>query len=69
MNNWISVKDKLPKVLKKVLVYVVNNHNDTEYCSIGYMENNMSWYNDKQEGYSYNVTHWQPLPPKPKEGN
>ena len=57
-HSWISVKDKLPKEGKDVLVW-----NDYGFCYVDEIENG-KWRNPG--GYSGN-THWMPLPKPPKE--
>lgn len=57
--RWVSVKDRLPDKIGKVLV--VDN---------GKVDIN-SWAG-KYEGWYYvnkNITHWMPLPEPPKENN
>lgn len=61
INNWISVKDKLPEDDEYVLIY----HNGSKAIKI-------SWYSSFNEKWmmDYNnihITHWQPLPEPPKE--
>lgn len=57
MNEWISVKDRLPEPWVEVLVYrgadwpVVSCEVDT----------NRNWL------HFFNITHWMPLPEPPKE--
>lgn len=57
--NWISVTDKLPDDSKPVLIWLQSGH-----CGIG------NYYNDrwnyKDNRYLFTVTHWMPLPDKPK---
>ena len=62
MAEWISVKDKLPEVGVKVLVYSAENKNDYEVGA----------YSDTYRGFFVrrfwyeNITHWQPLPEPPR---
>ncbi len=60
MNNWISVKDRLPEEDVRVLVYINSERSytkiDTDRIKYGKW---IRWYKD--------VTHWQPLPEPPKE--
>ena len=57
VNRWISVEDRLPEERKRVLVY--NEGGIT-----------IAW-RDKGEwdDIFLNVTHWQPLPEPPKDGD
>lgn len=72
MNEWISVKDALPKDDQDVLVSCVKNiyiiksvqttdrrHKKRE----GYFEDS-SWKNEVEE-----ITYWMPLPELPKDQN
>ena len=59
MENWISVKDKLPKGDKKVLCYSDSNGGYLCIDNLG------------MRGYEwcqcFSITHWMPLPDPPKE--
>ena len=81
MNEWISVKDRLPDENGKYLCY--HRHNCYGYmdvCSFAtnlkrvdaydfYGKNRCGWYAyDSEYGYyecSY-ITHWMPLPEEPE---
>lgn len=59
MNEWISIKDKLPKENMYVLVCL-----DTKHVSIDRYVNKhgfkcFGWYENS-------ITHWMPLPKPPK---
>lgn len=63
MSNWISVKDRLPKLGKRVLVYREGNilisaltvYNECTFWAI------IKPFNDRSF-LTRDVTHWQPLP-------
>jgi hypothetical protein len=66
--EWISVKDGLPKVDTKVIVW------NTEYPDIEFMK--MGYYDPSSgtktgwrcgEYMDLHVTHWMPLPQPPEE--
>lgn len=59
--KWISVKDSLPEVGKKVLVYCKENKNDYE---IGAYSDTYRGFFVRQTWYE-NITHWMPLPQPP----
>jgi hypothetical protein len=75
VQEWISVKDRLPKkVTNKVIVLCKNG-----YRGFGHYEDykgKQTWYNlesdkpftdwDLEDCESYEVTHWMPLPEAPK---
>jgi hypothetical protein len=58
MNNWISVKDRLPDGIDDVLV------TDKYDVRVGYYHSNWNIYSDELLGYE--ITHWQPLPKAPE---
>ena len=62
VQEWISVKDRLPEVGKKVLVYCKENKNDYE---IGAYSDTYRGFFVRQTWYE-NITHWMPLPQPPK---
>lgn len=62
MNEWISIKDRLPHNLQKVLVYTEFKRMFDAWFSNGV------WY-ENHEGRNLDfdgVTHWMPLPEPPK---
>ena len=62
VQEWISVKDRLPENGKKVLVYCKENKNDYE---IGAYSDTYRGFFVRQTCYE-NITHWMPLPQTPK---
>jgi hypothetical protein len=73
LNNWISVKDRLPEEDIAVLVYgqVLNDPPDVIGVRRRYngdQEWKYTW--ESEDGFIYredDVTHWMPLPEPPKE--
>ena len=70
VQEWISVKDRLPEMNGEYLCLWVNKSvSDAEYESIygsfGYWFN--FWEDEYKEWISYDgITHWMPLPTPPK---
>lgn len=65
MNNWISVKDRLPEASKKVLVSVYHKTHNKSMVDVDYMCAGVWTYLDSGVyGYPNDVvvTHWMPLP-------
>lgn len=81
MAEWISVKDRLPDVKQKVLVYAVGKtdgfYGESEIAVTERYRPWSSWnpestYVDWVAPYpyflkDYEITHWMPLPTMPKE--
>lgn len=70
-NGWISVKDRLPEISEfygfrseSVLLYGDAENLGGSYAFIGYRVNDNRFYSDC--GECYKVTHWQPLPGRPR---
>jgi len=79
MNEWISVKDKLPEPKEYVLLWLPSV--GTGCTAIGcrdtpigtknsdyYADSNTDWYARQYRYRDYEVTHWMPLP-EPPNGN
>ena len=67
VEQWISVKDKLPKIGEIVLFYNFKKNVTQGYLD---MDDDCSWWEDEntEEPRSLDyVTHWKPLPPPPLE--
>lgn len=68
-NKWISIKEKLPKVGQKVLVFVKSDNNkwsDIRLDEIYEKKGNKYWTNFNGFITSAEITHWMLLPPAPK---
>lgn len=64
VDRWISVEDRLPATRKTVLIY-----DEYEGVSAGYYDSDYAKFRSIEDVYrSCNVTHWQPIPEPPKEG-
>ena len=64
MNNWISVKDRLPDEKQEILT--INSEEKMEVC---FYEKEWEGIFQQCDGLIkiFNITHWQPLPEPPKE--
>ena len=58
---WISVKDRLPEVGERVLIYVPATDGDCDHWIADFQ------MQGKWQMFGYNATHWMPLPESPKE--
>lgn len=69
MDNWISVKDRLPKKQNPVLVYC---ETEEQSVYIAHFDKDLEYWLSEVEYLTQNwcktlnVTHWQPLPEPPK---
>lgn len=68
--NWIKCSERLPEVGDKVLVRIpvcnYFNIENAEYKGDGRFL--CAWFSTRGKGCAYDVTHWQPLPEPPKDG-
>ena len=62
--EWISVKDRLPKVKDDVLIYDSHHRNIYKAWYIGDID---VWFSNEYLPQFINITHWMPLPEPPKE--
>lgn len=67
--EWISVKDRMPKIGERVLVYDTFWRDVYILCLMQNVnDGNIRWYNRDTGWYvGDDVTHWMPLPEPPKE--
>lgn len=61
MNEWISVKDRLPEHKTKVDVW------EDFWGRIADCEYEHGWHNGIVDMGRLEVTHWMPLPPPPED--
>ena len=67
MNNWISIKDRLPKKYVTVRFYpTFGDDNDMISMDRGSIQDGGWRCENYQSLYSPKVTHWQPLPEQPE---
>lgn len=65
MNEWISVKDRLPEFLDEVLLFTSAGN---IYIGMFYEKHENYTVAGDSYGFLYDVTHWMPLPEPPNEG-
>jgi hypothetical protein len=65
--QWISVKDRLPDEDGDYIVYITSPTDNEVRVLWFFQQSNETivWLNGIS--FAYEVTHWMPLPPKPKE--
>lgn len=69
MNEWISVKDRLPEIDEFILVYCGNSIAVCIFTLPRLGESCFMLCDDINNLRSlFNVTHWMPLPELPKDG-
>ncbi len=62
--TWINVKEKLPKINQRVLVYQKDGVHGGYPIDIEYRDSLDFW---SDQGIYSEITHWMPLPEAPKE--
>ena len=65
MNNWISVKDRLPELNEKVFSVNVLVYCHDRYVGISYFQNK-EFINPEGFDIIDNVEYWMPIPKLPK---
>lgn len=66
-NHWISVKDRLPGLWERVLVFVhATNHQDVHFGWIKDTRTGEWEVLDEKGNHTAFLTHWMPLPEPPK---
>ena len=65
VQEWISVKDRLPEAGGYVVCIAKRNPFSRFMPMVARIEKN-GWVNPMTEQYISEVTHWMPLPEKPK---
>ena len=68
VQEWISVKDRLPEVGGYVVCIAKRNPFSRFMPMVARIEKN-GWVNPMTEQYISEVTHWMPMPELPKGGN
>lgn len=65
MSEWIGVRDSLPDIGKRVLVYVCRGDAkiDIDMLDPDYVDTPEPWFTYCKDA----ITHWMPLPKPPKE--
>ena len=65
VQEWISVKDRLPEAVGYVVCIAKRNPFSRFIPMVARIEKN-GWVNPMTEQYISDVTHWMPLPEPPK---
>lgn len=63
-NRWISVKDRLPPIGLRVLVYACHGVHGGDIIDIEYRVDDTFW---SEDGVYSSITHWMSLPEAPHE--
>ena len=64
VQEWISVKDRLPE--KREFVLFSTGNENIDKIHYGYLCGGDRWIDRCSEMYYHDVTHWMPMPPAPK---
>lgn len=62
--EWISVKDEMPNVDQRVLVYQKDGVHGGHPIDIEYLLSDGFW---RDQGFWSGITHWMPLPKPPND--
>lgn len=66
-NGWVKTSVQLPKTGKEVLIFVSGFLGDEEYVDVAVFNSKTNEFESRCYFYDVEyVTHWQPLPAKPK---
>jgi len=66
-DEWISIADEMPEFDEDVLVFVFDNTSpEVKYPLVGYFLADGGWQVWGSGGGTHTVTHWMPLPARPK---
>ncbi len=61
MSEWISVNDRLPEIMARVLL-----HDKDGFGTVTGRLQTAGWYLENVSHHYCNITHWMPLPEPPK---
>lgn len=62
MNNWVSVKDRLPGDDSYYLTFTTEHT-----CAVYRYDGDGEWVTDYDDTANHDITHWMPLPEPPGE--
>jgi hypothetical protein len=66
MNEWISVKERLPKSFLSVLVFMPKEH-PCPTVHEGFVSDDGIWVANRRMVTPEEITHWKPMPLPPAE--